>query len=307
MKWNKVRRFTAVIITLLLCACGRQLTGLGSQDLQISSITFHDSYPATITGILPAGKPSDFAAAADSPLIQSITMSCFSPEDTSGLSEVNTLISYPLFYSIISETGEPGTALVKIEQKGLTWEPDYILSEENGDRRIYASAALENMTVQTWQADTVRFMSPENIQVTAATGRITIRQGHSHIPWWDAHASEPVHIIRYGWPSPGRWNPLVAVTCPGKGRIVSWTEQVFETADTLYFPADSLLELNLAWEQEERGYDCFLSAESRSDITITWEIEWPETMPRGAGIEPGINIIELNPGQSVTILYKELY
>lgn len=302
-----MKKIAPVLISLLLCGCGKQFTGLGSQDLQVSSITFHDSYPATITGILPSGKPADFAEAADSPLMQSMTISCFASADTSGLVEINERVSYPLFYSLNNGTAGNATASVELEQTGLTWKPDYSLSEENGERRIYASATLVNMTIQTWQADTVRFMSPENAQVTAATGRITIRQGDSQIPWWNAYVSEPVHLIRYGWPSPGRWNPLLAVHCPAKGRVESWTGQVFELADTLYFPADSLLDLDLTWEQTERGYDCFLAAESRSDEPITWKIEWPETLPRGADIEPGTSTLEVNPGQSVTILYKEVY
>ncbi len=298
-----MKRHIISLLTLLTLGCGRSFTGLGSVDLQVSSITFHNFHPATITGILPSGKPAQFAQAADSPLIEGMNLSCTHQQDTSGIAAAARLADYPISFRRID--GE--TAIVEILQDGMTWKPEYIYIEENGTQTVYAYAAITNMSIQTWQADTLRFLAPDRSQVTAATGRITVRQGESRFPWWNASAGRQQRIIRYGWPVPGKWNPLTAVVCPGKGRVESWTDHIFESGDTLFFPADSLLDISLDWEQGASYYQCFLTAKSHANQQMEWKVLWPETLPRGAGIEPGPESFQIQPEQSVTLLYKEVY
>jgi len=295
-----------IAILLMLCACGRKYTGLGSVDLQVTSITFNDSHPATITGILSSGKPADFIAEADGPLISSMTVQCSSPADTQGMAEVNSLVGFPLFYTV-ETTIQAGTTSFQIDYTGLSWRPEYAIIRENDLNRVYATAELGNMTIETWQTDSLRFNDPDFNQLTAATGRVTIKQGSSVLPWWDAPAGKEIQVLRYGWPRPGRWNALTAVYCPAGGRVASWPGNVWESGDTLYFAADSLIELDLEFEQHPREYRCFLSAESTADLQLTWQIQWPERLPRGARIEPGPQTIHMAPMESVTILYKELY
>jgi len=302
-----MKKIANIIALTLLCACGRGFTGLGSVDLQITSITFRDSDPATITGNLASGKPADFILAANSPLLQELRVTCHSPEDTQGMAEVNDLIGFPLFCTVDPMAPPQGSATLQMLLGGMSWAPDYSIAQENGSHRIYASVRVENMTVQTWQADTVRFMDPQNRTVTTATGRITVRQGSSLIPWWNAPAGNPAPVIRYGWPVPGRWNPLLAVFCPAGGRIESWTGQVFSSNDTLYFPADSAIEIDLAFQQLEREYQCFLTLRSKAEEPVEWTIQWPDRLPRGSAIIPGSNSILLLPGETTTILYKEVY
>ncbi|PIE51108.1 hypothetical protein CSA37_05715 [Candidatus Fermentibacteria bacterium] len=298
-----MKRLLIPLLILLILGCGRSFTGLGSVDLQVSSITFHDSHPATITGILPSGKPAQFAAAADSPLIEGMKLICTVQQDTSGIEQVNRMADYPISCERID--GE--TAIVEIFHNGMVWRPEYRYIEENGTQTVYASAAITNMSIQTWQADTLRFLAPDRSQVTAAIGRITVRQGVSRFPWWNAYAGRQQHIIRYGWPVPGKWNPLTAVVCPGKGRVESWTGRIFENGDTLFFPADSLLDISLDWEQGASDYQCFLTAKSHANQQMEWKVLWPETLPRGAEIEPGPDSFQIQPEQSVTLLYKEVY
>lgn len=302
-----MKRISALSALLLLCACGEEFTGLGSVDLQITSITFHDSDPATITGNLLSGKPAGFIMKADGTLISSMTVTCSSPADTQGMAEANNEVDFPLFYTVSDNEETDSSISFEIDCGGLSWSPDYSFIQENSQNRVYASAKLMNMTVQTWQADTLRFNDNENQSVTTATGRITVRQGESLIPWWDAPTGNPVHVIRYGWPQSGRWNPLTAVYCPAGGRVESWTNQVWLSGDTLYFPADSLIELELTWEQHPGEYQCFLTAESRAESMIEWEIQWPDRLPRGAEIEPGQETLQIAPRESITILYKEVY
>lgn len=298
---NRITVFSAL---LLLCACSEDYTGLGSVDLQVTSITFNDSHPATITGILPSGKPAGFIEKADGPLINSMTVLCSSPADTQGMAEVNCLVGFPVFYSV--EAGGSGTSF-RIDYQGLNWEPEYAIVRENDLNRVYATANLRNMTVETWQVDTLRFTDPQMNQVTMASGRITVRQGTSRLPWWEAPAGNEIQVLRYGWPRQGRWNPLTAVYCPAGGRIESWSEEVWESGDTIYFSADSLVELNLSWEQHPSSYRCFLSLESISDQSVTWQIQWPDRLPRGARVEPGPASLQLDPAESSTILYREVY
>ena len=267
---NRIKMIAALLVFF---ACGGEYTGLGSLDLQITSITFRDSCPATITGILHSGKPAGFIEEADGPLILSMTVQCSSAADTQGMAEANSLVGFPLFYSVEAAGAATGTTRFQIDFAGLSWEPDYSIIRENDLNRVYATALLENMTIETWQADTLRFTDPDRNPVTTATGRITIRQGSSVIPWWDAPAGNEIQVMRYGWPCPGRWNALTAVYCPGGGRVVSWPGDVWESGDTLYFAADSLVKLDLECQQHPREYSCYLTVESTSDSHQPFSLE----------------------------------
>ncbi|MCP4647525.1 MAG: hypothetical protein GY852_07300, partial [bacterium] len=284
-----------ISILLLLCGCNEKFTGLGSVDLRITSITFRDSDPATITGTLPSGKPADFITAVDAPQVQAISVLFASDADTSGLSEANTLISYPLSSGCSAPNRADAVAEFEIQHNGLFWTPVYSVKYEEGSARIYASALLKNTTAQTWKADTLRFLNPENSSVTTATGRITVNPGSNPIPWWDAPVSTPQQVIRYGWPIRGRWNPLIAYYCPAAGRVESWTNKIYKQNDTLWIPADSLIELDLTWQQMPGEYRCFMEAVSLTDEVIHWKIQWPLTLPRGASLVPGIDSFELSP------------
>ncbi|MCK5786070.1 MAG: hypothetical protein KAH54_05885 [Candidatus Sabulitectum sp.] len=288
-------------LLLLLCACGKEFTGLGSVDLHITSITFRDSDPATITGMLPSGKPADFVLAVDGDQIRGMTVRYNSDTDTTGLAEANNRLTFPLFV-------EPGgSAEFEIMHTGLFWTPDYSIQEEGGVRRIFASAILSNSTTQTWCVDTLRLTDPENSVVTTASGRITIEPGTNPVPWWDSPAGTPQAVITYGWPIHGRWNPMIAVFCPSAGRVESWTENIYQRNDTLWFPADSLIELDLTWQQMPNEYRCVMEAISLTDSIINWRIQWPERLPRGAEIDPGIESFELSSGEAFAILYREIY
>lgn len=301
-----MKKLLTIAVLFLLCACGERYTGLGSVDLHVTSITFSDSDPATITGTLPSGKPAQFIVAVDAPQIRGMIVRYSPLADTAGLAEANNTVSFPLFFQQQVQQMD-GVAEFELLHEGLFWEPDYSIQPDAGERRIYATALLNNNTNQTWHADTIRLVDGDNSPVTTATGRITIRPGSHPVPWWDAPVGLPEAVITYGWPVRGRWNPMIAVYCPGAGRVESWTGSIYHRADTLWFPADSLIELNLTWQQMPSQYHCFMEAVSLTDSTINWRIEWPERLPRGAEISPGIEGFELSSGEAVTILYREIY
>lgn len=302
-----MKKFLTSTGVLLLCACGNKFTGLGSVDLHVTSITFHDSDPATITGTLLSGKPAEFILAADSPFIQGMTVKYSAGADTAGMSEANNAVAFVLFAEQEENQRMNSVAEFSIVHNGLSWMPAYTIRADGGSRRVYATALLENITSQAWQADTIRLMDTDNKSVTTATGQVTVRQGSTPLPWWDAPAGSPAAVIQYGWPVAGRWNPLIAVYCPEAGRVESWDESVIFRSDTIWFAADSLLDLNLTWQQMPREYRCFLEASSLTDITIQWKIRWPERMPRGAEVDPGSDSFVLSSGESITIPYREIY
>lgn len=306
-RMDEMKKILTGAAVLLLCACGEEFTGLGSVDLRVTSITFRDSDPATITGTLPSGKPAELILAIDAPQVKGITVKYSQQADTSGLIEANNTLSFPLF----SEPGEiqtpNGIAEIEILHDGLFWVPSYSIRTDSGSRKVYATALLNNTTAQTWQADTIRLVNPENSSVTTATGRITIKPGTNPVPWWDAPAGTPEAVITYGWPIQGRWNPMIVVYCPAAGRVESWAESIYQRNDTLWFPADSLIELDLTWQQMPGEYYCFMEAISLTDSTVHWRIQWPENLPRGATIDPGIESFELSSGEAITILYREVY
>lgn len=282
-------------------------SGLGSVDLHVTSITFRDSDPATITGTLASGKPAEFIRVVDAPQVKGISVRFSIETDTTGLNEVNNTVSFPLQVELNQFIQEETVAEFQLDHAGLSWTPSYALRADTGVRRVYASALVNNTTAQTWQADTVRFINPENGPVTTATGRIAIRPGSFPIPWWNAVAAPPEAKIVYGWPVHGKWNPMIAVYCPAAGRVEEWTGSIYQRGDTLWFPADSLLELNLTWEQQPREYHCLMEAVSLTDSTMNWTIQWPDQLPRGADITPGLDSFELHSRESVTILYREVY
>jgi hypothetical protein len=300
-----MKKLLSTVVLLLLCACSEEYTGQGSVDLHITSITFRDSDPATITGMLPPGKPAEFILSVDASNIAGMSLQYSPGVDTSGMVEVNNSVCFPL--AATQGAVHNGASAVKMQHTGLFWTPNYSIRADGTSRRIYAAALLTNTTTQIWQTDTVRLMDPDENTVATATGHITVRPGTYPIPWWNAPAGVPEAVITYGWPVRGRWNPVIAVYCPSAGRVESWAETVYQRNDTLWFPADSLIALGLTWQQYPGSYSCFMEATSTTDINMHWKILWPETMPRGADIEPGINSFELAPGESVTILYKEIY
>ena len=290
-----------------MCGCGDKYTGLGSVDLQIKSIVFNDSDPATITGTLPSGKPANFITAVDAPQIKSLSVQISSDADTAGMLEANNTVSFPLQVELNRALRSVGTAEFSIQHDGLSWIPDYSVRADSGSRRIYATAFLNNSTAQTWHADTIRLVAPGNGLVTTATGRWAVKPGQNVVPWWNAPVGAPEALISYGWPVRGRWNPMIAVYCPTAGRIESWTEAIYQRNDTLWFPADSLIELNLSWQQMPSEYRCSMEAVSLTDSTVNWKILWPSRLPRGADIDPGIESFELSSRESVTIEYREIY
>lgn len=304
---DKMKKLFSAAVLFLLCACGEEYTGLGSVDLHVTSITFSDSDPATITGILPLGKPAEFLQAVDAPQVREISVRCSSSADTSGFAEANKRVSFLLFVDPEEIQNLDGIAEFKILHAGLSWFPSYSIRADRGSRRIYATAQLKNATTQTWQTDTVRLTNRENNLVTTAAGRITIRPGTSPVPWWDAAAGAPLAVIMYGWPVQGRWNPMVGLRCPSAGKVENWGNDIYQKNDTLWFPADSLLELDLAWQQMPTSYRCSMRAISLTDQGMEWNIRWPKKLPRGADIEPGIERFELSAGESVTIQYREIY
>jgi hypothetical protein len=302
-----MKKFQVIAVTLLLCACGEKFTGLGSVDLHVTSITFHDSDPATITGTLQSGKPAEFIQALDGPFIQGITVLYSPAADTSGMAEANNTVSCFLFAEQAESSALNTVAEFSILHNGLSWIPDYAIRTDGGSRRVYATALMENTTAQTWYADTIRLIDPDNNPVTTATGHLTILPGSNPIPWWDAPAGVSEALILYGWPVRGRWNPMIAVECLTAGRVESWEESVILRSDTIWFAADSLLNLNLTFQQFPREYRCLMAAVSTTDSTIQWRIRWPERLPRGAEVDPGPDSFILSPGETVTIPYREIF
>ncbi len=302
-----MKKILVLSTLLLLSACGHKYTGLGSEEFQVTSITFHDTDLATITGFLPSGKPADFLHTMENPQIQGVTLCYSSLTDTTGLELTNNEISFPLFIEHQSQIVSSNSSHFIIKHNGLFWQPDYSIRAESGARRIYATAIIENNTTQVWETDTVRLIDPDNNLITTATGSITVRPGSNPIPWWNAPASTPMAIIKYGWPVPGRWNPMIAFYCPSSGKVEEWGRSTYLSNDTIWFPADSLVTLNLTWEQKSDRYNCFLEITSQANQQMHWTIQWPERLPRGAEIDPGINSFNLSPNESTTILYKEIY
>ncbi len=304
---DEMKKFLTVALVLLVCGCGDKYTGLGSVDLQIKSIVFNDSDPATITGTLLSGKPANFITAVDAPQIRSLSVQISHQADTTGMVEANNTVNFPIQVELNRALGSEGTAEFAIQHDGLSWIPDYAFRADSGTRRIYATAFLNNSTAQTWHADTIRLAAHGNGLVTTATGRLAVKPGRNTVPWWNAPAGPPEALITYGWPVRGRWNPMIAVYCPTAGRVESWTGSIYQRNDTLWFPADSLVELNLSWQQLAREYRCSIEAISLTDSTVNWRILWPERLPRGADIDPGIDSFQLSSRESVTIEYREIY
>jgi hypothetical protein len=296
---------TAAALTLaILCACGREFTGLGSVDLRVTSIAFHDSDPATITGILESGKPADFLAKLGEASTESVTIHLPPGADTSGMALVFEGAAFPLYIS--ANSPEPA-ARVTIEHNGLNWSPAYRLIPRGSGNVIYAAAEIGNETGQTWHTDTIRLVNPSSNAITTATGTITIHPGRNPIPWWNAPVLSERAELRYGWPTPGRWNPLLALHCPDAGAVEDWAGEIHKSGDTLWLPAEHLLTADLTWQQMPAEYRCTLTLQSSDQEERTWHIIWPDRMPRGAAVIPGEASIRISPGNTAAVHYREVY
>jgi hypothetical protein len=286
---------TSLFLVLLAGCAGGGYTGYASLDLHEVTILLKPHGDATVEGT-PKHGSIDFVRNLATAGITLLEMS-FLQEDSLEIQNLLEKSAYP----ILLRFGEPR---VTIQIEGLHWE----LRVQSGERTT-GTALIINTTGETWSAGRVD-LSDGNTIVATSSGSVSIPPEGAVFPWWEIDSAPPETLLVYGFPSQGRWNPLIAVPARETPPPLPEDYPGILRNDTLWLPAEHLLHTNLTWTRRTNGYNCFLELRSTADRVVQWRIILPARLPRGAFTEPGDGFtsrVFLNPGDTTHIRYSEIY
>lgn len=282
---------------LMLCGCaGTGFTGYASKDLGEVVILLNPDSGAIVTGVPLHGTPVEFASHLTTQGITELTM-WSSQQDTTGIQRLQENASFPVLFNF----GEPR---VTLHLDGLYWE----LRISQGPNTT-GTAIIMNNTGETWTADTVELASEAGV-IARSSGPVRIPTEGAVFPWWELGAARPDTIIMYDFPVQGRWNAVIAIPLDGTPPPLPPSHEGTLINDTLWLPADNLVQTSLTWTARSNGYNCTLDLISTSDKDVTYRVILPERLPRGAVTQPGEGFsprITLPAGHSAQLRYTELY
>lgn len=292
-----MKKVLASLAIALISGCGAGgLSGLASVDLQEVVILLKPDSEAVITGTPRNGSAVEFAQTLTTPGITLLELS-FPPEDSTGIQSLMEDSGFPVLFGF----GEPGVAM---HIEGLYWE-----LRINPGALTTGTAMIINATGETWNAERVE-LSDGSIVIARSSGRVSIPPEGAVFPWWQMEASPPETLLVYGYPTHGKWNPLIALPMRSSPPPIPGTHGSTIRNDTLWIPADDLVRTELTWTRRSNGYNCMLQLHSNTDREVRYRIILPTRLPRGALAQPGegfSNTITLPAGHSTTIRYSEIY
>lgn len=292
-----MKRVLASLVIALLSGCGgKGFSGFASVDLHEVVILLKPDSDAVITGTPRNGTPVEFAHTLTTPGVSLIELS-FAPEDTTGINHLLENSGFPILFGF----GEPRVVL---HIEGLYWE-----LRINPGELTTGTALIINTTGETWNADRVELSNGSNV-IARSSGGVRIPPEGSVFPWWEIQASPPETLLVYGFPTQGKWNPVIALPMRNAPPPIPDTNPGTMRNDTLWLPADDLVRTELTWTRRSNGYNCILQLHSTTDREVRYRIVLPERLPRGALAQPGegfTNRINLPAGHSSTIRYSEVY
>lgn len=287
---------TSLFLALLAGCAGGGHTGLASQDLSEVVILLRPDGEARIEGNPIHGSSLEFAKHLTTPGVTLVEIS-YHEEDTTGIGGILETSQFPILLSL----GEPGVVL---HIEGLYWE----LRIQPGERTT-GNALIVNSTGETWSAERVDLADGEAI-LARSSGPVRIPPEGTVFPWWEMEAFPPDTLLVYGFPTPGRWNPLIALPMKDRPPPFPGTSSARLSNDTLWLPADHLVQASLSWTRIANGYRCTLELHSKADYPVNWSIILPDRLPRGAVTETGEGFtgrIHLPPRDIIQMQYQEVY
>ena len=292
-----MKKVLASLPIILLCGCGGTgFTGYASRDLAEVVILLNPDSGAMVTGVPLHGTPVEFASHLTTQGVTQLKM-WSTPQDTTGIQRLQENASYPVLFDF----GEPR---VSLHLEGLYWE----LRIATGPSTT-GTAIIRNETGETWTADIVE-LAGDNGVVARSSGPVSIPSEGAVFPWWELGAARPDTILMYDFPIHGIWNAVIAIPLQGTPPPLPRSHEGTLKNDTLWLPADSLIQTNLTWTTRSNGYNCTLDLRSTADIEVNYRVILPERLPRGAVTQPGEGFsqrITLPPGHSTQLRYTEVY
>ncbi len=287
----------ASLPVILLCGCARTgFTGYASRDLGEVVILLNPDSGALVTGVPLHGTPVEFASHLTTQGVTLLEMRS-SAQDTSGIQRLQENAAFPVLFDF----GEPR---VTLHLDGLHWELRISLGPNTT-----GTAIIMNNTGETWTADTVELSNEDGV-IARSSGPVRIPSEGAVFPWWELGTTRPDTMLVYGFPVQGKWNAVIAVPLTGTPPPLPASYAGTLTGDTLWIPADSLIQTNLTWTTRSNGYDCTLDLRSTSDKEVSYRVILPERLPRGALTQQGDGFssrITLPAGHSAQLRYSEVY
>jgi hypothetical protein len=292
-----MKQVLASLAIILLCSCGGAgFTGYASRDLGEVVILLNPDSGAMVTGIPLHGTPVEFANHLTTPGVTQMKM-WSSPQDTTGIQRLQENAAFPVLFDF----GEPR---VTLHLDGLHWE----LRISQGSSTT-GTAIIRNNTGETWTADIVELAGEYGV-IARSSGPVRIPPEGAVFPWWELEAARPDTILMYDFPVQGRWNAVIAIPLQGTPPPLPQSHEGTLTSDTLWLPADNLIQTDLTWTRRSNGYSCTLELRSTSDKEVNYRVILPDRLPRGAVTQPGEGFsqrITLPAGHSTQLRYTEVY
>lgn len=294
-------------LTLLLAGCGGGLTGHLSEDLSIRAIEVHTDSTATLRASLSDdGLLPELLGLLEGLDIRGVTVR------TSMNRELTEAFDEATFWLEVEPAPEgTSAAFLLIDLYGLSWSPAYTCS--NGENaELAAEVRISNATGHRLEADTVLVLDHDGTVLAKALGA-TIPRGERAFPWWTTAGTAHDPVVRFGWPLPDRARAMKAFLPDRPGPVTGMESRVgvlpVYSRDTLWLPADDVLDVRQDVEQLPAGYAYVIRMTNTSDSPMSAAIRIPESLPRGAeltGPMPPQTVI-LAPGQSDSITFTYEY
>lgn len=292
-----MNRILASAAALVMAGCAsRGYSGYASEDLQEVTIFLSTSRNSVVSGVPRLGSPVDFARNLSTPGISLLELT-IKPDDSTGIQKVMEESEFPILIDF-------GETMASLHLEGLSWElritPGPITR---------GAALLLNDTGETWHADQVQLDAGRE-PLARSSGTVVIPPQGVLFPWWEIETSPPDTLLVYGFPVEGRWNPVIAIPVRETPPPLPEGCGALHRSDTLWIPADNLLQTDLSWTFEDDGYDCRLDMRSTSEKDVHYRIILPGRLPRGAVTEPGDGFtpeILIPSGETRRLEYREIY
>jgi hypothetical protein len=287
-----MRRAFATLLALL-AGCGGGLSGRLSDDVNIAAVDIRIDSVAVVRGTLSdRGVLPDFIGALEDLDVSSVSVRAPMGD---GLQEAFNSASFWL--EVERPRGTESGASLEIALEGVHWAPEY--SWTGGDSaRVTASVSVFNGTGQSLVAETVSVLDRDGT-VLARAAEAVIPAGRKTYPWWSSSGSMYGPYVRFGWPLPDRACAMMAFLPERPGPVTGMETRrgilPAYSRDTLWLPADDLIDLGQSVQQLPAGYGYTLTLTNLSSHPLEVGLRIPDRLPRGA------TIVDPRPPQTVLL------
>jgi len=295
-------RRTLASLLALLCGCGSGVTGTIGSHVSIRAVEVRVAGPATVRAVL--GSPDLLPALIRSLKGGSVRLLSTSAEVCEETAAASEEVDYCVH--LLHSNSSADSIALTYEVEGLRWAPEYDWNQAGGEYRISGSVRLTNNTGRSWNADTVLILDSDDT-VLARAEDAAIPPGEVAYPWWSTTGRVQGPIVSFGWPFADRARALMAIFPRRPGPVMSAGGLPAYGRDTLWLPADSILEVEQLMGQLPDGYRYLLRLTNKTATAVTARLRLPRSLPRGASLcsDPPERIdLRPNATDSIALEYR---